>query len=540
MMRLGEYYATGKENWRVVLLSALLILSALALFAPNSNADGPTNLQYGLELEGGTSVRAPFVGMTAEQVELGDRDPVEIERAVAEELGVDRSDVKVRRASGTAELFRDDVSREAFAAALRSTGLDVQASDVRDGVSAETRDIAVNVVERKISESPDVTGGRVSLISQPTGERFISIEIPNANRSQVLSLVQERGLVEVVAVFPAEGNGTNGTAGANGTAPANGTQDSDSYQAPAGYRAHTLFTQDELERVGSAQDPPGDRPPRVDVVLTDRAGQNFSEAMQKWGFTSEGVDSCLYPSEGSDPGYCLLTVVDGEVVYSASMGGSLADIINNGEFTKTNDFIMEANNISAARELRVNLQAGALPTDLDLQSGTTYFVESEVAQEFKVFSLVTGVLAAIAVALAVYLRYRDVRVAAPMTLTALAEVFILLGFAAAIQLPMDLAHIAGFIAVIGTGVDDLVIIADEVLSQGDVKTRRVFKSRFRKAFWVIGAAAITTIIAMSPLTVLSLGDLSGFAIITIVGVLIGVLVTRPAYGDVLRSLLTRD
>jgi preprotein translocase subunit SecD len=201
---------------------------------------------------------------------------------------------------------------------------------------------------------------------------------------------------------------------------------------------------------------------------------------------------------------------------------------------------MEANNISAARELRVNLQAGALPTDLDLQSGTTYFVESEVAQEFKVFSLVTGVLAAIAVALAVYLRYRDVRVAAPMTLTALAEVFILLGFAAAIQLPMDLAHIAGFIAVIGTGVDDLVIIADEVLSQGDVKTRRVFKSRFRKAFWVIGAAAITTIIAMSPLTVLSLGDLSGFAIITIVGVLIGVLVTRPAYGDVLRSLLTRD
>jgi preprotein translocase subunit SecD len=43
---------------------------------------------------------------------------------------------------------------------------------------------------------------------------------------------------------------------------------------------------------------------------------------------------------------------------------------------------------------------------------------------------------------------------------------------------------------------------------------------------------------MSPLAVLSLGDLQGFAIVTIVGVLIGVLVTRPAYGDILRSLLT--
>jgi len=62
-----------------------------------------------------------------------------------------------------------------------------------------------------------------------------------------------------------------------------------------------------------------------------------------------------------------------------------------------------------------------------------------------------------------------------------------------------------------------------------VATGRVFQNRFRKAFWVIGAAAATTIIAMSPLMVLSLGDLTGFAIVTIVGVLIGVLVTRPAW-----------
>jgi len=106
-----------------------------------------------------------------------------------------------------------------------------------------------------------------------------------------------------------------------------------------------------------------------------------------------------------------------------------------------------------------------------------------------------------------------------------------------VSLPLDLSHIAGFIAVIGTGVDDLVIIADEIMQQGDVSTSRVFESRFRKAFWVIGAAAATTIVAMSPLAVLSLGDLQGFAIVTIVGVLIGVLITRPAYGDILRILV---
>jgi preprotein translocase subunit SecD len=38
--------------------------------------------------------------------------------------------------------------------------------------------------------------------------------------------------------------------------------------------------------------------------------------------------------------------------------------------------------------------------------------------------------------------------------------------------------------------------------------------------------------------VLNLGELRGFAIFTILGVLVGVLITRPAYGDILRYLLT--
>jgi preprotein translocase subunit SecD len=128
-----------------------------------------------------------------------------------------------------------------------------------------------------------------------------------------------------------------------------------------------------------------------------------------------------------------------------------------------------------------------------------------------------------------------------MLVTAGSEVFLLLGFAAAVGLALDLSHIAGLIAVIGTGLDDLIIMADEILQRKQkVQTGRVFRSRFRKAFWIIGMAAATTIIAMSPLAVLSLGDLQGFAIITIVGVLIGVGVTRPAYGDVLRKLMLDD
>lgn len=220
------------------------------------------------------------------------------------------------------------------------------------------------------------------------------------------------------------------------------------------------------------------------------------------------------------------------------MGGGpkgLAAPINNREFVKDPSFRITTGNLSEAQRLRLNLQAGSLPTELDI--GTSSFIQPSLADRFKKFSLVTGFIALLTVAGVVSFRYREPRVAIPMIATAFSEVFIILGFAAAVGLAIDLSHIAGFIAVIGTGVDDLVIIADEILQQGDVSTGRVFRSRFRKAFWVIGGAAATTIIAMSPLAVLSLGDLQGFAIVTIVGVLIGVLITRPAYGDVLRNLV---
>jgi preprotein translocase subunit SecD len=199
--------------------------------------------------------------------------------------------------------------------------------------------------------------------------------------------------------------------------------------------------------------------------------------------------------------------------------------------------VTSAPNDSAAQQLRLDLQAGALPAELDVDSGTTYYLQPSLATEFKTFSVLAGLAAMFAVAGVVFARYRQPGVALPMVLTAASEVYILLGFAAAVGLALDLSHIAGFIAVIGTGVDDLVIIADEILQSGDVKTGRVFQSRFRKAFWVIGAAAATTIVALSPLAVLSLGDLQGFAIVTIVGVLVGVLITRPAYGDILRNVV---
>ena len=52
-------------------------------------------------------------------------------------------------------------------------------------------------------------------------------------------------------------------------------------------------------------------------------------------------------------------------------------------------------------------------------------------------------------------------------------------------------------------------------------------------------SAATVVIAMLPLAILPLQSLRGFAVITILGVLIGVLITRPAYGKIIAAILSK-
>lgn len=513
-----------RQNWRIVALILLLFVSFSVLFIPGIGLgsssqgavvdEGPTNLQFGLDLSGGTRIRAPMVGMTAEGVDVTVNNRADLATSVADNIpNVTRGDVLARPATDTIEVFGYD-NLDAYRQVL--TDQNIAYEEVRQGVTGPTREEGVEVLRDKIDES-GLAGGTVQEVSTPAGEYFLVIEIPNRNRSEVEALVSQRGQVELVAHFPVSDGGDEQT-----------------------YRDVTVITGEDIANVGQAQGPtPGVPNPHVPVVLTEDAAESFARQMIEFGFTREGAGACPPDAPENPTGYCLYTVLDGEVVHAAAMSPNLADGIESGEFSRSQNFVMTTANISDARDLQVNLRAGALPAPLDLEDrGTSDFIAPSLAQEFKLFSLITGIIAVFGVSGVVFVRYGNPRVALPMIVTALSEVVILLGFSAVVGLALNLSHIAGLIAVIGTGVDDLIIIADGVLAQGDVHSDRVFDNRFRKAFWVIGVAAMTTIIAMSPLAMLSLGDLRGFAIITILGVVVGVAITRPAYGDILRNLMT--
>ena len=521
-----------RDNWRIVLLVVLAVVAGAALFGPLAGGgeqlegteqvvNDPTNLQYGLELSGGSRIRGQLAGTTVDDASIGENDRRDIELGVAEELGLEPIDVTVRVTgtdTATVEVFTN-VTDQRVVDALGAAGVEIGTGDVRAGVTEDTRDRAVSVLENRINEV-GLSGGSVTTVSQPGGgEHFIVVEAPGINRSELRDLIGDPGRVQIVATWP------------NRTADGNVT-----------YDREEVLTEEDFDRIGTADAGNQGQPSHVPVTLSTNAADRFIESMNRLGFTSgEGIGNCRWRQSPDDPGYCLLTVVDGEAVYGASMSRNFGnDLRTNPEaFRSSPDFQMQTLNFDEAQELRVNLEAGSLPTELQIQTET--FISPSLAQEFKPLAALTALAAWLTVSGVVFYWYRDIRVAVPMLVTAFAEVWILLGFAAAVGLAMDLSHIAGLIAVIGTGLDDLIIMADEILQRKEnVKTGRIFQNRYRKAFWVIGMAAATTLIAMSPLAVLSLGDLRGFAIITIVGVIIGVGVTRPAYGDILRHLMLDD
>lgn len=510
-------WETIKENWRVGLLVILIALSTVFLFAPGFSGSGSageaSNLKYGLELDGGTRVRAPLVGVTAEGVGFDGDDPNAVAASVASNIDeADAGDVIARFQSqnnGTVEVTTRNVTQSELESAVQAAGYSYE--NVREGVTDATRQQTVEVLRSKINEA-GLSGGTVQTINLPGSRPFVVVQVPGGDRSEVIDLVNSRGEVRVTAYYPTTKNGSS-------------THAND-----------TLFTGEELQRIGNPREGQGNQPPFVQVRVEPNQAGSIQNEFVETGVAKERSTICNFP-ETEDP--CLLVVRDGQVVNSFGMDGSLGTSMVTGEWEKDPSFILQTNTFEEAQQISVDLRAGSLPAPLDVSSGTTSTTVPAQGEDFKTNSLITGILAVFAVSGVVFLRYGEAEVALPMIVTALAEVYALLGIAALVQFPVDLAVIGGFIAVIGTGVDDLIIIANEVMDEGEVNSARVFQSRFRKAFWVIGAAAATTVIAMSPLAVLSLGDLQGFAIFTILGVLIGVFITRPAYGDILRALLTK-
>jgi preprotein translocase subunit SecD len=539
---MSDIISSFKNYWRVYILIIVTVASLGIIFSPvitgaiqggdnvTQNNTGNetdiaqndrqiTSLRYDIELGGGTRIRAPLVGLTAENVDIGNRTPDEIRRQIADDFNnTTENDVTVRLGSEresssttSIEVTTREPTQETFTQSLGDSSIEY--GTIRTGVTTETRDEAVSILQSKIDQV-GLSGGSVREVELRDGRNLMLVEVPDISRQQTVDLLTERGQVQIDIYYRNETTGKYKTV--NG-----------------------VLERDDFRTIGNPQQGQRGLGPHVPVTLEDDAAREFADETVRTGVAGLGGSVCTYETSPDETQPCLLTKVDGEVIYSAGMDGDLANQIRSGSWEQDPNFILSTEDFGEAQELAINLRAGAPPAPLDVSEGEVSFVSPEQGDQFRLIALLTGIVAALAVALSVSLRYGKFKIAAPMMVTASAEVIILLAIASLLNYPIDVAVVAGLVAVIGTGVDDLIIITDTVIG-GDSpsRSRRIFNRRFRSALWIILSAAGTTILALGPLAVLQLRQLQGFAIFTIIGVIAGVLLTRPSYGDMLRFFFT--
>lgn len=187
------------------------------------------------------------------------------------------------------------------------------------------------------------------------------------------------------------------------------------------------------------------------------------------------------------------------------------------------------------RELKSVLSGGRLPVGATV--GSYYNIAPSLGKQFLTYSMYGIILAVVLVSLIVALRYQKWELILPIVLTNVVEIVVLLALVGSIG-TLDLAAMAGIIALVGTGVDNQIVITDELLKKRgeEVSARRKLKD----AFFIVFTTAGVALASMLPLLMSGIIEVMGFAIATILGVLLGVLISRPAYGAIVEETFFKN
>lgn len=182
------------------------------------------------------------------------------------------------------------------------------------------------------------------------------------------------------------------------------------------------------------------------------------------------------------------------------------------------------------RKLQTILITGSIPYKLNIAKLDT--ISPLLGERFTSMILLAGLFAMLAVSIVIFIRYRNIKISLALLATSFSEIVIILGIASLIRWNLDLAAIAGILATIGTGVDQQIVILDEARSERAGSIRE----RMKRALFVVLAAFATSCAALLPLYWAGAGLFRGFAFTSIIGITAGVLITRPAFADMIKRM----
>ena len=180
------------------------------------------------------------------------------------------------------------------------------------------------------------------------------------------------------------------------------------------------------------------------------------------------------------------------------------------------------------KQMQTILISGSLPYKLEIEKLDT--ISPLLGRKFTNLIFMTAIAALVAVSIIVFIRYRRINASLAILFTGFSEIVILLGVASLIGWNLDLPSIVGILVMIGTGVDQQIILLDESRSNRSGS----IKEKLRWGLFIIMASYFTALFSLLPLWWAGAGLLRGFMVTTIVGLTIGVFITRPAFADMLK------
>jgi preprotein translocase subunit SecD len=345
---------------------------------------------------------------------------------------------------------------------------------------------------------------KISTVRDLAGNNFISVEIAGATQKEVQDLISQQGKFEAKigneTVFRGEKKDI--------TNVARGGQDAGVYdcqQTTNGYFCNFRFT----------------------IYLSQEAAERQAAITN-----TLDVNSTASGDELSKP---LDLYVDGKLMDSLQISASLKgraetviQITGSGTGATQNDAITAAQN--NMKNLQTILITGSLPFELEIVKLDT--ISPTLGSDFLKYILLASLISIIIVSIITFARYRVKAAIAPL-IVCISEIVITLGIAALINWNLDLPSIAGILAAIGTGIDDQIVILDE--SRHKEESLNI-KQRIKRAFAIILGAYFTVVASLIPLFWAGAGLLTGFALTTIIGISIGVFITRPAFADMVKLL----
>ncbi|MBC7336833.1 MAG: protein translocase subunit SecD, partial [Clostridia bacterium] len=169
-----------------------------------------------------------------------------------------------------------------------------------------------------------------------------------------------------------------------------------------------------------------------------------------------------------------------------------------------------------AAQLAALLRGGALPVNVDIMEKR--LVGPVLGQDSLEKSKVAVTVAVMAILAFMLLVYRLPGVVADLSLVVYA--LLLLGALAGIGAVLTLPGIAGILLSIGMAVDANIIIYERIKDElrGGKTLRAGVEAGFRRAFWTIFDANVTTVVAAVVLYFLGTGPIRGFAVTLMLGI----------------------